>query len=535
MKIFFKNFWLNHKSGLIVFIALAAVIFVAGYWHANSIGLYSDDWGASTYLFQHTLGQAVVDWWHHGSGDVTLFRFLVVATPILWYWAFGLFGSTGVVLLNYVCFVGLAFLFFLLLKKHVSLPVAFAGALLFALYPCNNAYLWQVTMSYTLALLAMFGALLCYYRGRYFWSVLLLVASVFLNEAVLFLFVLALLPPGSVSWPQIKVQVKTWLKLMIPVLVLYVGIRLVSESLGITGGDRTVYVLQHFQLIPYLRQFITGEAVVLVIAYAAIVWKILHAFSWSSVLVGLFTAFVAWWTIRGQLTSGGQERALTRTLYLVLAGAILICAGRYYGFYYIPSFNVLNLDTRYYFAASVGGAVLYAGVLQWLLERFGRRVFIVLFSITILVLSMARWEVQQDYAAGFRESSRVWQQLLAKVAAPAAGTFIVVDIPDRELGKPVGLLESLGDLRDLMPKLYNGDVAAASSPYIQNLTISGNQTCVDSTPLYNHACFPSANFVYLRWENSQLTLAQGNPALLTEGPDVQSVPKNFLKALHLQP
>ncbi len=520
-------------AGKLVFLSLALIIFISGYLHLKSMGLYGDDWGASTYVFQPNIGGAVKEWWNAGSGEIGNFRFLAVIIPILWYILFAIFGQIGPVILNFLVFTLLAYLFFKILQNHVSTTAAFFGAVLFALYPTNNAYFWQVTLSYDLAMLAVFSAIIFYYKNKIWQTILLLIISLLLNEAVFFVFALALLPPKTLEFLPLKNNFKSWLKVVLPILIIYALVRVGVEAFGLIGDSRAVNSLHSFQLFSYLKQFVTGQAVVLIISYGLMLWKLRHSFMPVDIIIGLLCGSLVFWQLIINKGTEAVNSIGSKINYLLILGIILIFAGRYYGFYYVPSINVLNLDSRYYFAASVGGALFFTAIFQWLMIKVKPNVIIGLASGLIIFLGMLRWEVQRDYVTAYQSSSLIWQQILSQVKSPADDLFLVIDIPQRTLGNPVGLFEAMGDLRVLAPRLYDSSIVAVSTPYIQNLNKKDDNWCLNSSPFYLNKCFSSKNTVQMNWKNNQLILVNGDLNLLNSGTKPAHIPINFYKVLNI--
>ena len=527
------NYFTGHFSNRLVFFVLEIIIFIAGYWQIKNLGLYGDDWGASTFLFHSDMNEAVKEWWQYGSGEISNFRMLAVMIPVLWFYAFKLFGLIGISFLNFVVYLSLSYFLFLLLKQKISNSGTLFGALLFALYPTNNAYLWQVTMSYAIALLAVFAACLFFSKQKWFLSLIFLLISIFINEGVFFIFFISLLPSREegFSWPILKQKGMKWLVIVLGIVIIYVFFRVTFELKGITGGNRTVSVLHNFNLAAYIFQFVKSYGVVLLISFSAAVWKIYFSFKIWHLAVGVAVFLLSFVLLNFSKTEWNQIKN-RESLIVMLMGLMLIIAGRYYGFYYVPSINVLNLDTRYYFAASVGGAVFFAGFFEYLQQKLKYQKLIIILACTMFgMLAIFRFEVQKDYADSFKEAKNLWKQLVYSAPAVPENSLVVVNIPDKILGKPVGLFEAAGDLRITTRKMYNKRVDFVSSPFIQHLKIDERLVCLDSAPIYNSECFNKDKVYIFEWKNNQLGQVAGTALQAESGGVVQKIPDNFRRGI----
>lgn len=529
--LFKKN--IGRNFSVAIFLALGIIIFVTGYWHLGSLGIYGDDWGASTYVFQPNITRAVSDWWRAGAGEVANFRLLDSVLPVFWYGVFQLFGLKGIIVFNFLCFFVLSWLFYLILKQHVSWITAFLAAVIFSLYPTNNAYLWQVTLSYTLSLICVFSAVLLFYKQRLGWTLFFLLAAIFINEGTFFIFSLALLFPGTQKISEFKPILIKWLKIVIPLTLIYGFTRIGLEMVGLTGGNRAVSILHNFNLASYIFQFFKAEAVVLLISWALAAWKLYYYFNVNYIFIGVLAAVISFFGLLQIQKNSIEQKSFTRPLLLILAGLILICAGRYYGFYYVPSINSLNLDCRYYFAASVGGAVVFAGLFEFLLKKYTRARLALFIVAALLVgyLVSFRIAVQNDYAVAWNESKKIWKELLLVLPHVPENSFLYVEIPGKKLGKPVTEFEAVGDLRVTLGLLGRNDILAVTSPFVTNLSLSGTEACVTSPPFYSNRCFPKDKAMGLVWRDRKFDNLFGAFSLDVRG---LVVPESFYKVIGLK-
>jgi hypothetical protein len=432
-----------------------------------------------------------------------------------------------------------------LARKFIGAHSAIILALLFSLYPTNNFYLWQVTMNYQLGMLLMLLSIFFFWKNRYFYSLILFIVSLLVNEATAMLFVLAILPVVIHSFsselqsgimPKVRSLLKQkatqiWLWLFFGIIFVYGISRIIAEKTGLINGGRLVSVLGHFSLILYLKQFVTGEITVILLSWAVAGWKILYYTNVSSILIGVIVALLVLVFLRFC-----TERPLGsfKPLYLVLLGIILIIAGRYYGFYYIPSINVLNLDSRYYFSASLGGAMVITGLLEWLRLRYLNFMsYLIIVCLMFGFLGMFKFQVQTDYSNSWTAAKKIWQTIFAEIPALPAGSLVYVDVPGNNLGKLVGAFQGMGDLRILIPYFYGNGASGISTPYIQNMKQNVGELCFDSAPFYKNQCYSQNLILTFKWQNGELVQTSGNLSITKNGSKPK-IPDGVKRVFSLQ-
>lgn len=495
----------------VIFFSLAIFTFLSCFITFRSVGLYGDDWGAASYLTSHSTIGALRGWiqWH---GEIDNFRPLAGLSSVIWYWGYYWFGLSGVALSIWAAFSVLYYLTYVILSKFVSPLSAYFATILFILYPTNNFYLWQVTTIYPLSLILVFSAVLLYWRKQRPLAFLFYLAAALTNESTLFIFLLALLPAEKISFQDLKKSFFSWLKLSSVAIVLYAAVRVISEKIGWVKGGRLAYVLKTFNLLSYIAQFIKGLFIVLFVSWGFVAWKIFTSFKPSQLLAGLLAVALAYliWIVLQKYPAVPTVRP--PAWYLLVAGAVLVCAGRYYGFYYVPSINVLNLDSRYYFASSSGAVIFFAGLIETVVQSkvYKYKTFFTLLMFAIIFcLGVFKYEVQLDYVNAWTEAKNFWHQLITKVPALEPGETILVDFPDRTIGNLVSSGVAIGDLGVFVPGVYGQQTHGFVLSQIESSTTSGDQKCLDATPDITNLCVDQGKIYYFKWDGTTL-LVFGN-------------------------
>lgn len=493
----------TQNTSVLVFFSLAAIIFITCFIRFQSFGLYGDDWGAGTYLFKSTTVDALQGWieW---KGEIGNFRPLAILLPLFWYGGYYFFGLAGVFLVIWTVYIILSFFFYQILRTRMSGIAAYGAALIFALYPTNNFYLWQVTMTYPVGLIFIFLAVWFFWKDKKVISLFFLLCGALVNEATFFIFLLALLPKEKFSWQTFRAAIFRWTQPFGGALVIYSVARIIAERTGVITGGRLAHAAHVFNIWDYIAQFIKAIVVVLMSSWAFIFWKIIHNFRISHLLFGVITVIIVY--CMWKLFEGERHESTLPYWYILIMGVVLICAGRYYGFYYIPSLNVLNLDSRYYFASSVGGAVFIAGLIEVLRSKgvYIQRAGLVVCAIVLLFLAVAKYEIQRDYVVAWQEAKAIWRELLYRVPALKEGEAVIITIPPHTLGKLVVANEAVGDLRQFVPQVYGAGSLGFLSTQIQASRREGVRTCIDSSPFYTGLCIPTDHVYYFAWDGRNL-------------------------------
>ncbi len=517
----------------LVFFSLALVTFIALFIRFRGFGMYGDDWGAGSYLLQHSTADAIKGW-INWRGEIDNFRYFAIIVPALWYFSYHLLGLPGVFLSMAAIYVALYFCAYKILSQRVSPLAAYLATVIFILYPTNNFYLWQVTTTYPLALVFVFLAVWYYWKKNWAAAFLLLTCSAMINEAVLFIFVFALIPDKPVNFKEILVMFWRWLKLTFSLVIIYGATRAAFEYFGFIHTPRLSYSAHNLNLISYAAQFFKATAAVLGTSWAFVAWKILHNFHPSQMAIGLVVIAIfveTLWLMRSK--SQAWAWPIIPYWYLFVAGVVLIFAGRYYGFYYVPSVNILNLDSRYYFASSVGGLVFFAGLIEFFLqEKFGKfkNWLLAFLCILVGVLSVFKYEVQTDYVVAWQDAKSLWKQVLAEAPSLSRGEVLVVDLPAHPLGTLVDIGQSLGDFRLFVPKIYGPDTTGFGTNIILGVKKTPTSICINSGAVLSNYCTQPSKVYFFQWHDSTL-LPVGDSKNLQARQVNQNVPEEMLKIL----
>jgi len=514
----------------LIFFSLTAICFAANFLRLRSFGVYGDDWSAGTYLYNNSFLGAVKQWiiW---PGELANFRPLAIILPILWYWAYALFKIAGVYLVIGGFYSVMFFLGYKVLSQRVSVFTAYLASVVFILYPTNNFFVWQVATTYPMGLILVFAAVLNYWKQRRAAAFVLLLCSALANEGLLFLFALALLPKEKITWSELKRDIWPWAKFMSGLVLLYTMVRAGFELSGFTRGSRLVEAAHTFNIVSYLTQFFKAIFVELLLSWGFAGWKILHAFSFSHLAVAIVIIAIAFGTVWLLMRKG--ETAVPSPLpywYLLIAGLVLICAGRYYGFFYVPSINVLNLDSRYYFASSVGSFVFVAGIIEMSLrQKFFKWKYLSagILCLAIFFLALFKYEIQLDGVNAWTGSKNLLGQMFTQIPALHKGEAVIINMPARVLGDVVETSQAVPDLRLFFPIVYGPGTSGFLSAYIQSQSNTSAGLCLNLTSVAANYCINKADLYIFTW-NGQSLIPHGNSPSLQNRPTAQNIP-NYLK------
>lgn len=493
-------------------IMLAGVFFLVSFLHFRSFGVYGDDWSAGTYLYHNSVSAALWEWWAQWGGEIANFRPLAAILPLIWFVVYQYLGLAGVFLVIYGLYVFAGWLLYKLLKKSLSPLVALTASMLFLVYPTNNFYLWQVTATYPLSLIFLFGAAHFFKSKRYLFVFCSLLASLLTNEGAFFLFFIAMLPTQKLAnWKEFFAPLYGWLAVTLPAVLLYGIVRVILETKGLIAGGRAVGVLGHLNAISYLSQFVKSYLVVLVTSWGFAAWKILHFFRWPDLVIGLTAATVSTWVFwKISKLKSKEEAGSIPAWYIMAMGLVLIIAGRYYGFYYVPSINVLNLDSRYYFAASLGGALFFAGLLEYLIQRWrskqGAIIILLALSLIFGFLAVFKSSVQRDYEASWVQAKAIMRSFLSAVPSLQPGQVVILNTPPVVLGELVGPMQVLNALHLLVPRIYNPAARGYISANISGLSFQEKQICITAIPDY--FCVPKDKVLFFNISGTNVVPAK---------------------------
>ena len=517
-----------------VLILIAGITFFACFYYFKSFGIYGDDWDAGTYWRFNSLNQGLHYWWSVWAGEVNNFRPLAAALPIMWFYSFKMFGLPGVFLSIYLVHALLGFLIYKFFSKITEKDISILGALFFVLYPTNNAYLWQVATSYVLSLCFIMGAVLAYKaEKRKLIAIILLFISLLINEAPIMLFFMVLIPEQKISLKEFWESLKKFLLFFLPIVFVYAFARISAEHANLIVGGRTKNLVGSFHLFAYIFQFLQAVFVVTCMSWVLAVWKMVkdfHAIGYGAWLIAGLEFFIIRAIIFNKsFLANTKEKIENNFFYFFIAGLLLIIAGRYYGFYFQPSINTLNLDSRYYYAASFGGVVMLVGVMLFFKTRFPQywKYTLTFFISLIAFLSVFKHSVQLDYANSWTQAKIFWQQFVKQYPSLKDGELAIVYVQPRELGHLVGVGEAIGDLRKVFPYVYKSNVYAVTTFLTQSINFEKDAVCINSHPFWENKCFSTGSVDVLEFKNQNLTIKKPANNLLGSKVNYISFPEGL--------
>jgi hypothetical protein len=524
--------WLKSTEG-VVYISLTAICFVSCFLLLRTFGVYGDDWYSSTFLYNNSLWSSV-KYWIEWKGEINNFRPMAVFLPFLWHLGYAALGLSGVFLVIGGLYSLVACLFYKIITRFTPPLIAFAASVLLILYPTNNFYLWQATSTYPLGLMFVLVAVLFFLKNKYAMAFVFLLCGALSNEASIFVFALALIPNKKISLLEFRRNFISWLKVAGVAVVLYAVARVIAEKTGFLAVERLGFTFDTFNPVSYVLQFFKSIFVVLASSWGFAGWKILKTFQIQHLFVGLLSvAIFALVFLHFKRKNLNNLPAFAPAWYLLVAGILLICAGRYYGFYFVPSINVLNLDSRYYFSASVGGAVFFAGLIQLIWYKINakhQKVFALAMCTVVLFLGVFKYEVQADYSESWKKGKAIWKQLFEQVPSLQPGEVVVVKFPFRPLGTLVDTGEAVGDLRFMIPSIYGPQTLGFSSNFLQEERRTGENICFDSAPYYEDYCVTIDKVYFFSWDGSKL-LPSGKSAELEQRPLRRNISEHMYREL----
>ena len=487
---------------ILPYLGIAIILFLAGFNKIGHFGVYSDDWIGGTYITAQNALDAAKQWLIP-SGEMSNFRPLAVIESLFWYFGYISFGLFGVFFTIYLIQLLATILIYIVFKRLIGNTNAFFGALLFILFPTQSFYLWQVTSTYFLALSFILLAVITWQKKARWWSVLLLLISLLINESVFGLFILAIIPSKWEGWKVWFEKSRSWFLTVIPVTFIYATTRIIYENYWLVQGGRIVGSFGHFNFFQYIIQFFKAASLDLILAIPIAGWKILYNFNtinWSYVAIVAFVVSIFFYLIDKKSLKTEEFNVK----YIILVGFILLFAGRYYGFYYIPSINILNLDSRHYFASSIGAAMIITAIISWLASKNLKwyRFTTIFTTLLIIYLCIFKISLQTDYVQAWSEAKKLLPEVIENTKYLGDSEAIVINLPPKQLGKIVDVGVGIGDLRITIPKLYGQGHYGISSNYIQQIIHKNQQTCFNSMPIY--ICFPSDHVTWFEWDGFSL-------------------------------
>ena len=418
----------------LVLLALAALSFVADFWHVRQFRMLGDDWVYLGRLVNYGDAEAwrqIIDTFLH-SWEA---RPLVGLEHALLWSGFKIAGLSGSYLVQWVLLSVSAFVLYRLMRRKTPEGIALLTALIFILYPAYNTRAWAASTVNALGLLFVLLALEQFASGRRVWFAVLATASLLTYELAFFQVVLApFFAPGATKRNMreayliaalILAGYGLWRGLILPTYQPDARADLVRER-GIVPTPRG-----------YLSKLASAPRVILLRDQGDALERVIQRTGRRGMLLILLGAMAAPWALSrrffralSEALGWGYSRALVigrrRTpphRYAALVhedtSALTACAG--IGLLSIFAGTVLNFwapaaidftfASRFNCYSSVGAAIFMAAVLGAagrLSRQSWRRTLIVpVITLYLCVLFLFRWSIQADYVDSAAKQARI--------------------------------------------------------------------------------------------------------------------------------
>lgn len=405
-------------------------------------------------------------------------------------------------------------------KPWLALPVA----LIFLIYPVNNARTWLVVINNTFALLLALVSILLlihYHRSGKIYQLLvanlLFLISLLTYEAALGLVMFAALI--LVIFPEKSRRKRRWALFSIFLTgALFVLWRLILQpqlvnlqDSYITNLETTLNVLLSRYGLGLFTFLFTWTGPLLLGFDDQKYWVFLGIC--LAILAGLL-AFVprALRAAKGNTNFPRAERVKQEKEFLVISliGALAWAAG------YIPVIALwpptfYGDSSRVNFSSIFGGALALVALIAFIItffvnrkEQVGRILLIA--AILLVLLGMGNQVYAQNKrVAAWEESKSFWQALFVEAPNLKNGTELVIVIPNYQKLGPYEMLPFRGnwDVDAALKVLYNNQDLTAEHYYMDSLAITENWIPVDGD-------YSQAVFVYFQPEEGRVRLIE-NP------------------------
>ncbi len=442
--------WLKNS---LVLLFLAAILWVARYWHFTEFGLYEDDltlipklmeMSGSQYL--SLLIEHLSILYPHGrplhNSFIYTFAFLGTGDGLRDLYLFG-FVITAINI----------FLFYALLKRLFDHSFALVGGIAFALFSADTtqAFLtasFGIHPSMTFLLLALHS----YLSSRRLLAYILGVLILFTYEAPYLVLLAA--PLLSMRWDKKLIR-----EALINAVILFVLILGVYEFRSAVGEFRGVGLTVPKIITTSIVHMIQGS----IVAMGTYLYRPVQAL--SAIDIEIFTASVGafilfnivlsrslperWEGIRDFLNSLRQlglssipnilrtrdlplriPHELDRLLKLAVAGGFMLVLA-YPLTFTVRAYAISGRETRGHFAAVVGAAMLWACV-GWMLLAIGesyrrRQIVVALLSGLFALLVGFGFIIQRDYVDAWKYQQEFWTELTQLIPDVEEGTVVLVE------------------------------------------------------------------------------------------------------------
>jgi hypothetical protein len=426
-----------------VAVALAALLWVARYWHSSGFGLYEDDFlriipamegdfGLQWKTIRNLFGLRGTQGRPFHDGFIHIFSYI----------GFRAGGIRGMYVVGFAVLLSNSLLFFGLLRRLRTAPfVSLAGTLAFALFPADvtQGYL-TITFGGQTSLTFLLLALHAYLSRCRPLAYPLIAVSLFCYELPVTVFLAA--PLLECSWD--RRLARRWAVHAGIVAAMVAGSALLRTSLGAEVIARPDW--KTAALWP-LRQMAIGPAVSLAMFFyrpfdvlghtrvAGLAWCLPVFLALLAALHGSPLPDAEW--ARHHLAGGDPEAFRSRRRKFLIATAALALAGlaalvlAYPLAFTTPAEQIYGRVTRGHMAASFGGALVFAclaAVARFFAHAGGRR-WVAEGAVALLLTGMAGLglAVQRDYVRAWGIQRTFWTDVLELCPDLEDGTVILVD------------------------------------------------------------------------------------------------------------
>ena len=409
----------------VVFLLLAATIWIAHYWQFLSFGLYEDDWfriGRIVHVGWNELGHILLEGGGQGrplhDGFIYFFSYLGMKMG----------GLDVVYLIGYTIAVINAMLFYLLLKRLSDQPVFWwTGALLFALFPADST---DVLLTHSLgiqpSLTLLLGAFHAYLSDRIFWAYLLIVLTLFCYETFFPLFLAAPLL-RQIGRPKGAERAGLLRHAVIMALIFLAVILLRKLFIGGMGAASTLGISEVVAMA--FKQVVVGAMV----SMAMLVYRPVQALFVANgpMIFGMLLLCLALMVASGPGPDpGGLGMRWPAQRKLAMAGLCMLLLA-YPLTFTVPASMISGRESRVHAAAVVGASILVASAITSLWSMAGNRQLGRLASLCVAAyLSLLvgfGWVVQADYVSGWRYQQAFWGDVLRLCPDLSDGSVVLIE------------------------------------------------------------------------------------------------------------
>ncbi len=461
-----------------VFIFLAAILWVARYWHFTEFGLYEDDLTLIPKLMEMSGSQYLSLLINHLSilyphgrplHNSFIYTFAFLGTGD---------GFRDLYLFGFIITAINIFLLYALLKRLFDHSFALVGGIAFAVFSADTtqAFLtasFGIHPSMTFLLLALHS----YLSRRRLLAYILGVLILFTYEAPYFILLAA--PLLSLRWDKKLIR-----ELLVNGVILFALILSVNAFRSAVGDFRGVGLTVPKIIITSIVHMIQGPIVTIGTYFYRPIQALrainLEVFTASVVAfipfnIVLYRSFPERWTeVRDFLHSLREHGlmsirsimrirslppsipcGLDRILKLMVIGAMMLVLA-YPLTFTVRAYAISGRETRGHFAAVVGAAILWACV-GWMLLAIGesyrrRRIVVAILSGLFALLVGFGFTIQRDYVDAWKYQQEFWTELTQLIPDVEEGTVILVEHEGLKETRQIGA--NTWNLTRLLDQIY---------------------------------------------------------------------------------